>query len=225
MLVRVATYNVHGLRAGVEAAAEALGEPPGILFVQECGPKRVLRRLAAALGMEFVSSHRWFSRVKNAVLFGPDWRLVKVEVVDLERRTRTQPRGYVAATLQAPASRLIAISAHLGLSPRERRAHARELTDAVLGLDDPVVLGADLNEGSEGDAARWISQRLYDAFTARPEGDGATFPAAAPTARIDYVFAGEGLRIRRCFVPGEEAVRRGSDHRPVVAELELEASR
>jgi len=119
--------------------------------------------------------------------------------------------------------RLTAVSAHLGLGRREREQHARELTDYLAGIDGPVVLGMDLNEGPEGAAARWISERLFDTFDQVGEGDGASFPAPSPTARIDYVYVTGHFAMVGAWVPGGAVAATASDHRPVVAELEPRA--
>ena len=105
--------------------------------------------------------------------------------------------------------------------PREREQHARELTDLIAGIDGPVVVGADLNEGAESPAARWIGERLYDGFL-RPDGRSElTFPARVPTVRIDYLFVSDEIRPVRSWVPAGSAVGLASDHRPVLADLEV----
>jgi endonuclease/exonuclease/phosphatase family metal-dependent hydrolase len=218
----VGTYNVHSFRAGVDAVGEvAAAEAPDILMVQECGPKSRLRRFADLLGMEAVSTHRAFNRVRNAVLFLPPWRAGPAEVRDLSRDGRSMRRGFVAVPLRSAGGRVTAISAHLGLGRRERDRHARELTDYLAGVNGPMIVGLDLNEGPEGDAARWIAERYYDVFVERGEDGGASFPAKMPTARIDYVFASDGLAIVDAWVPGGRLAAGASDHRPVIADLEL----
>ena len=82
-------------------------------------------------------------------------------------------------------------------------------------------MGVDVNEGPEGTAARWISEPLFDAFAIAGDGDGLTFPAKAPTARIDYVFARDVTQVTRSWVSGVPNVRTASDHLPVVADLEV----
>ncbi|MEU6392554.1 endonuclease/exonuclease/phosphatase family protein [Streptomyces sp. NPDC046939] len=52
---------------------------------------------------------------------------------------------------------------------------------------------------------------------AGPSGPG-TYPANAPTRRIDYVAVGEGVRVRTATIPNEPTA---SDHRPLVAEVAL----
>jgi endonuclease/exonuclease/phosphatase family metal-dependent hydrolase len=219
----VATYNVRSFRRGVKAVAAALDGPPDVLLLQECGSRRTLSSFASLLDMEFVSSHRPFYGVRNAVLWRAPWRRVAHQVRDLSRQGRALRRGFVVAHLQASRfQELVAVSAHLGLVPRERERHAREITDRVVGIEGGLVLGVDLNEGPEGPAYRWIAERLYDAFAGGGDGARATFPAAAPTARIDFLFLGEGARVVRGSVPDEEVARTASDHLPVTAEIELE---
>ncbi len=113
------------------------------------------------------------------------------------------------------------MSVHLGLSDRERQAHARELGDLVAGLTGPVVVGGDLNEGPEGAAAAWLTERLWDAFAGRGEGLGYTFPSAEPRARIDYLLLGEGVRTTRTWVEDGPEVRAASDHLPLFADVTL----
>jgi endonuclease/exonuclease/phosphatase family metal-dependent hydrolase len=220
--LRLVGYNVQELRGGVgEAAAVLQPLAADLVLLQECGTRRRLGRLVDALEMEVASSHRLFRLVHNAVLFDPAWRLVGYEVRDFTREGRTRRRGLVAATLRRSGIRLTAVAAHLGLSSKERRMHARELTDFLGGLQGFVVMGIDLNEGPEAMASRWIAERMFDAFAMAGRNDGETFPSSVPTARIDYLFVGDGVTVRRCGVPADEGLARVSDHRPVVADVEV----
>ena len=220
--LRLATYNVQSLRAGVETVARLLGPlRPDLLLVQECGPRRRTIALARVLGMELVSSHRPFNRVRNAVLFRHPWRAGERHVRDLAREGRTLRRGLIAVSLRNLDARFTAACTHLGLAGRERERHARELTDFLAGIDGPVVIGADLNEGPEGPAARWVGGRFFDAFAVSGDGPGATFPARAPSTRIDYLFAGEGIAVRRAWVERSGEAASASDHLPLVADVDL----
>jgi endonuclease/exonuclease/phosphatase family metal-dependent hydrolase len=221
--LRVATYNVRSFRSGVDSVARAF-EPleADIAMLQECGSKRVLRRFARAVNMTFSSSHRPFNRVRNAVLYRSEWRPARVDVRDFSREGRTLRRGLVAVRLRRRGAGLTAVSAHLGLAPGERGRHARELTDHLAGVNGPLVLGADLNEGPDGPAAGWISERLFDLATAGGEGSDETFPAPAPTARIDYLFATAEVKVAAAWVPSGRDMSGASDHLPVVAEVEIE---
>jgi endonuclease/exonuclease/phosphatase family metal-dependent hydrolase len=217
--LRFVTFNVRSFRAGWTAVRDVLADlAPDVILLQECRSGRVAVRLADALGMEGVTSHRPFSRVRNGVLYRAPWRVTELDVRKLSREGRTLRRGFVAAHLWQPGVRLTAVSVHLGLSDRERERHARELTDLLSVVEGPTVLGVDLNEGPAGAAARWIAGRFYDSFGQAGEGSGETFPAEQPTARIDFLFVSDELKVERSWVPDSGPV---SDHRPVVADAEL----
>jgi endonuclease/exonuclease/phosphatase family metal-dependent hydrolase len=120
---------------------------------------------------------------------------------------------------------LTVISTHLGLSQAERERHVRELADVSAAGSVPLIVGADLNEGPDSPSARWMADRLFDAFAHAGRGPGETFPARVPTARIDYLFVNQAIRPLRAWVSTAPDVVTASDHRPVVAELELEGTR
>lgn len=219
----MAVYNVRSFRSGTDVVAGAIrSEGPDVAVLQECGSRRRLRRFAQALGMEWASSHRPFNRVRNAVVYGPEWRLTGVDVRDLSRETRTLRRGFVAVHLRRMGIRLTAVSVHLGLAPNERRRHAQELTDYLAGVEGKVIVGADLNEEPDGPAARWFSERLFDLFEHAGRGMGATFPAHAPAARIDFLLAGEGIAPTASWVPASSLLAQASDHLPVLADVNVE---
>jgi endonuclease/exonuclease/phosphatase family metal-dependent hydrolase len=138
---------------------------------------------------------------------------------------RVYPRGVTLAHIGSAGYRVWAASVHLGLRPVDRRHDAEELADLVRALREPVVIGGDLNELPDGRAVGFLSDRFWDAWLLGGDVAGATFPASDPTARIDYLFVSEGIRVHRVLVPAGELVRTASDHRPVVAELTLPEER
>jgi endonuclease/exonuclease/phosphatase family metal-dependent hydrolase len=222
MRLRVATYNVHGLRAGVDTVAGVLMRVrPDVVCVQECGSRRATGRLAAALGMEVASTHRPFNRVRNAVLFSLPLRAVDRAVRDLPRERRTRRRGFVAVVLAAHGVRLTAVSTHLGLAAEERRMQAAELMDRLGSSGPPIVVGVDLNESPAGPAARVLTESLVDAYAAVGESPGFTFPARRPTDRIDCVLVSGDVRIGGAWVAAGPDAPTASDHLPVVVDLEL----
>ncbi|MEP6477245.1 MAG: endonuclease/exonuclease/phosphatase family protein [Actinomycetota bacterium] len=230
MRLRVATYNVRGFRDGIDRVAEVVERlAPDVLLLQESGPRRSLRRFAAAVGMD-AAADPWSPlrrRAKDAVLVHPPWRIVEHRQHRFEGSSWLYPRAALVAQVGRAGRRVWAVSTHLGLTPVERNAHVHDLTDLCAGLaGGRVVIGGDLNATPDERAVRWLADRYWDVWTvaaATPEAArvvGDTFPARDPSARIDYLFASAGLRITNSSVPGraEEA----SDHLPVVAELEVE---
>jgi endonuclease/exonuclease/phosphatase family metal-dependent hydrolase len=224
--IRAVTYNVRAFRGGVDTAAGILAaEEPDIIMLQECGPRRAVRRLARSLEMDVESTLRPFGRVRNAVLSRPLWRVSSVEIGAFTRQGRMPPRGFVAVRLRRLDMDLMAVSAHLGLAPRERELHARELTDWLGGIEGAVVLGVDLNEGPGSAAARWLGERWFDAFGHAGRGPGDSFPARVPIARIDFLYVSEAIRPLKAWVSTAPDVVTASDHRPVIADLELEGTK
>jgi endonuclease/exonuclease/phosphatase family metal-dependent hydrolase len=224
MRLRVAAYNVHGLRAGPDRVAAALEQlRPDVLLLQETGRRGRLARLAAALGMQAAADPRspLRRRVPNAVLVRPPWRVAEHRLHRFARSALLFPRGALLARVLRPGRELWAVSVHLGLRPAERRRHAAELLGVCAGLAGPVVIGGDLNELPDGRNAAALATRYRDAHAAAGAGGGETFPAARPTARIDYVFVSPSVAVVACRVADGPAVAAASDHRPVVADLEL----
>jgi endonuclease/exonuclease/phosphatase family metal-dependent hydrolase len=222
--IRVVVYNVRGFRGGVDEVARVVtGYAPDLVLVAESGRRRSLRRFAATLGMEAVGDPRTFlrRRIKNAVLVRPPWRFVSHRLHRFGVSERFYPRGALIAQVGRSGLRVWAVAVHLGLSPAERRRHAQELTDLTLGLTGPVLLGGDFNEGPDRRAVVWTAERFWDAWLLGGDVAGETFPSSDPTARIDYLFVSEGVRVDRVLVPDGPAARTASDHRPLVAELTL----
>ena len=96
--VRVCSYNVHGFRAGVRAVAEAIGgERPDVVFVNEAGTRRRLKRFARALGGESASGIRWRGGIPNGVVVRRPWRILEARTQAFTRSGRLIPRGALVA--------------------------------------------------------------------------------------------------------------------------------
>lgn len=216
--VRVASWNVHGLRDGVDAVAEAIRtERPDVLLVQESGSRGGLRALGEALRMIVASDPIVFPRrrIRNAVLVRPPIRLRGNRLMRFRGGSWFAPRG----AMIAEADGLTVVSLHLGLNPAERREHVRQLLEAI-GRDSPkVVIGGDLNAHPDDPAVVAIAEAYPDAWASAGEGPGLTMPARRPTARIDAIFTGAAVRPRRARTVVHATA---SDHLMVVADLELD---
>lgn len=218
MQVRVATANLHGLRAGVAGAADLFAtEAIDLAMVQESGPRGSFRKLAERLRMERVADPPAVlrRRVQDGLLVRRPWRVNTVRHHRFSGSARWHPRGAVIASLTGGEGSLWVVSTHLGFTGKERSRHARELL-GIIGNRRPFVLGADLNAGEDSAVVAAFNEVAVDAGWMA----GATFPASAPTARIDYLFASREIEVGGVAVRGNPDV---SDHLMVVAELNVPA--
>ena len=114
----------------------------------------------------------------------------------------------------------------LGFEPAERQAGFERLWQRLQQTDhhSTVMLG-DFNSADRAANYRRLRRLLQDAFRDRGWGFGLTYPAQPkvgplpwdPIVRIDYIFHGAGLRA----IAARTGEGPGSDHRYVVADLEL----
>jgi endonuclease/exonuclease/phosphatase family metal-dependent hydrolase len=222
--VRVVVYNVRGFRSGTDQVADAVRRfEPELMLLQESGGRPSLRRFGHSMGMD-VAGDPWSPfarRMKDAVLVRRPLRIVDHYQHRFPTEDRLYPRGAMLAHLEAEDRRLWAVSIHLGLRPAERLRHAEELAGLIEGLEGPILVGGDLNDRPDGTAARFLGERLWDAWLLGGDVAGETFPAEEPTARIDYLFVSQGVRVDRAIVPPTPEARTASDHRPLVVELAL----
>ncbi len=226
MRLRVVVYNVRGFRDGLDRVVGVIGHfEPDVVLLNETGGRLALRRCARALGMQ-VARDPWSPfrrRVKNAVLARQPWRIVERRLHRFaDVRRPLYPRGALVAHVGRAGRRLWVYAIHLGLHPLERLNAAEELADLTRGRDGPVLIGGDCNETPDGRAMTFLGDRFWDAWLLGGDVAGETFPASDPTARIDYLFVSEQVKVERVIVPSvmpEAGV--ASDHLPVVAELRL----
>ena len=215
--VRAATWNVHGLRAGVDAVLRIVrAEELDLLLVQESGSRRRLQELGERLGW-VVCADPWAfprRRIRNAVLIRAGLvasvrsRLLRFEAPLL------QPRGALVAQVD---ERWTFGSVHLGLSRQQRLQQARQLLAALDGTRGTVLIGGDLNAHPDDPATQALTERYPDVWPRAGEGEGLTMPAAEPTARIDYLFASSDVQVLGARI----AARGASDHLMLVADLEV----
>lgn len=226
MRLRVVVYNVRGFRDGLDRVVAVIGHfEPDLVLLNETGGRLALRRCARALAMQ-AARDPWSPfrrRVKNAVLVRPPWRIVEHHLHRFaDVRRAFYPRGALVATVGRAGRRLRVHAIHLGLHPLERLHAAEELADLARAHDGPVLIGGDCNEMPDGRAMTFLGERFWDAWLLGGDVDGETFPATDPTARIDFVFVSEEVKVERVLVPSVmPEARVASDHLPVVAELRL----
>lgn len=222
------SYNVRVLRDDTAAVVRVVrGAAPDILCVQEA-PRHARWRtrragLARRCGMYVAAGERTGGL---AILVSARTAVVHAEHHTLSHVPRLHRRALTVAVLNVAGSgRVIAACTHLDLDAAARRRHAAEV-EAVLARVRrrhlaPVILAGDLNEGPDGAAWRHLARGRTDTHaTVAPEA-AHTFPARAPSRRIDAILVSPPLRPApvACTAPDADLVR-ASDHRPVIADLD-----
>lgn len=124
----------------------------------------------------------------------------------LPRLGQREPRGAVICRCE----RVCIVTTHLSRDADERRAQTRALGQLVAGLEGPVVLAGDLNQGARGlaplrAAGLSVASRRHQTLVGARRG------------QIDHVLVGGGAHIRRSWTLPCDA----SDHLPLVAEIGL----
>ena len=225
--LRVATYNLRGLKDDKAAAAAVVRAiDPDVLLLQEVprypGSDYAISGFARQCGLLWSGR----TRLVSGTSLMTNLRVRATDSQDRALRVglRENPRSYTVASVRRPGSvPVTVVSVHLSLVEEQRVDHARTVLreiaqDPRIPDDQPLVVGGDLNEDGSGPAWRTVVGELSEVSDDRP-----TFPAARPHRRIDAVFA----RGHRAATPGDPALLEGldlagaTDHLPVWVDLEL----
>lgn len=221
--LRVLTYNIEGARHRRPLAEVVRAVSPDVLVVNETPHRmRVVRRLRDRLvhewGLEPVVDGRLGGG--NMVCLGENVSVSQVAVRRLPQ-PRFQPhRGVVVAQCEVAGTPFGVVGVHLSLRrARERRSETARALAEVDRLQGPVVVAGDLNEPA-GDPS-WRALRGAG-FADHAAVDALTFPAHAPTRRIDAVLV-RGAPVVDHRVPDLDPrlLAAASDHLPVLATLRL----
>lgn len=122
-----------------------------------------------------------------------------------------EPRAALAGCFDTPMGTFTVASTHLSFVPGWNRFQLRRLSRDLSAFPGPRMLLGDLNLTAAA-ARRWSGLRSL--VSAR------TFPAHQPARQLDHLLTDHPrLRARRCATP-QLAI---SDHRPLVADVELAA--
>lgn len=113
----------------------------------------------------------------------------------------TEPRILLIVSVELEPGRMATVAVtHLGLTSEERRVQTAEIVEALRGRPRVLLMG-DFNEGPTGSSVRTLTAEYADVWDEAGQGAGFTFPADAPTRRIDFI-----LRDRALPVPTEAHV-------------------
>jgi endonuclease/exonuclease/phosphatase family metal-dependent hydrolase len=127
----------------------------------------------------------------------------------------SERRGLLVLDVDLDGAPLRLHNTHLGVSAEDRRLQVEAILAELDKAAVPHALVGDFNARPTAPELAPLLERLGDAWTVAGDGDGYTFPAPEPTARIDYVLVSSQLAVSGACVPALP----GSDHLPLVAEL------
>jgi endonuclease/exonuclease/phosphatase family metal-dependent hydrolase len=140
----------------------------------------------------------------------------------LPRPLGGEQRGLLEALIKVRGIPVRVFNTHLQHDSQvERLAQVDRIRQVLATADESVVLLGDLNATPNTPEIAGLTDLLVDAWLTAGVGDGFTFDAATPHARIDYVMSSGDVVARTAAVVTTDA----ADHLPVVAELALPGKR
>jgi endonuclease/exonuclease/phosphatase family metal-dependent hydrolase len=220
-VLRVMSYNVHGLRGDQRALAEVVREAaPDVLVVQEA-PRRLRWRtrnaqLANAVDLVYVTGGA--ASLGNVIFSDLGVRPYETWELRYPLTPGRHLRGAAFARCGTGGPPFVVVGSHLATDAVERPGQAELLKKALSDVDVLVILAADLNETEGGGAWRTLADGLVDAAGT---DDTVTYPATGQ--RLDVVFVDPRITVSGYRVIDSPAARQASDHLPVVVELVLPA--
>lgn len=237
MIARVVSYNIHhGLgmddSVNLERTARVLrtlqADIAGLQevdsVVQRSGGVDQAAVLGEMLGMDHAfGAFMPYDGGRYGMAILSKFPIVRSESVRLPEGN--EPRVALAAEIRMPdSSSVMVVNVHFDWveSDSFRFAQAEALAEYLDGLTMPFILLGDFNDGPESRTLALFQARATEVD--KPVGNEFTFPSDEPIKEIDFVFVSPAERWTQ---QGARPIgeRRASDHRPVLAVVQLVPSR
>jgi endonuclease/exonuclease/phosphatase family metal-dependent hydrolase len=202
---------------GLQEVDRRFGERSGFVDQPRVLSRRLGMRLAygPALDLDPLGTAQPRRRFGNAVL--SRYPIIGRTNLLLPRTAAVEQRALLRAQIDLGDRLIAAYTTHLEAHDDGQRALQAGTVAATIASWEggPCLLLADLNARPDGLEMAAIAAVLDDAWSVGT-GRGYTYPATAPTRRIDVVQYSAGLVPKAARV----VVSTASDHRPVVAEFD-----
>lgn len=238
--LRVATFNIHHgvglddlldlerIAATVEAAgAEVVGlQEVDVHFGERSNFVDQATWLADRLGMYVVFGANLdrdppapgAPRRQYGTAILSEHRITEWTNTLLPRPEGGEQRGLLEVRIRVRGLPVRVFNTHLQHNSQvERLAQVAAIRDVLAGTDESVVVLGDLNATPDSPEIDNLTEDLVDAWVTAGVGDGYTYDAATPHARIDYVMSSGDVVARTAAVVTTDA----ADHLPVVVDLGL----
>jgi endonuclease/exonuclease/phosphatase family metal-dependent hydrolase len=238
--LKILTYNIHSgfgvdRRYDLDRIREVLeSEKPDIAALQELdcrmwrsGYMDQAKHLANALSLNaFFGPTRSIESGAFGMAILTPFSLIRAKQYDLSYDARREPRCCLRIDLQVEPEGVVHVfNCHLGLAARERKFQRnRMLSDTMLLSEDlhhPVILMGDFNDRPISVVHRNLRRHFTDAYSAVGKYWGPTFKAGPFPVRLDHIYVGGDIRVLDCRVRKDALTRIASDHRPVIATVEV----
>lgn len=217
--MRLVSYNVSGGLDPVAAGTALREVAPTVVCLLELPSTKRLRALLRAADLEIVA-RAGRRGTGTAILARSEVRVRATTMVPLTTPRDVPSRQAAHAIISADGLGLSVTAVQLGLRPEVRLTNLTELLAFLDSIEQPSVIGADLNASARSPVATGLAARYTDAFDAVGSGLGLTYPTSDLSTRQDFVFVDPRLAVTAAWVPAGEQVDRASHHRPVVVDLE-----
>jgi len=239
--ITVATYNIHHAQ-GVDdrldlerIAAEIERTGASVIGLQEVDRHWSTRSefadqagwLAARLGMDVAyganldlapTPESGGERRQYGTAILSEHRIRSSRNTLLPRPQNGEQRGLLEAVIKVRGASVRFANTHLQHnSAVERAAQSQRIAELLGSSREPVVLVGDLNARPGAAELTPLFSRFDDAWVRGGAGDGFTYPAEAPNARIDYVLVSPEIAVLESTVFSTL----GSDHLPLAASLRV----
>lgn len=225
--LRLLSYNVRSMRDDRAALARVIrSAEPDVVCVQEAPRFLRWRSRCAALartgGLVVVGGGR--AAGANLILSALRVDVVTTANALFSKDRGLHQRGVAIAVLRLRGAEFAIAGTHLDLSEEPRLRHLAELDRTLADhVPDgmPTIVAGDVNDRPGSPTWAAMTKGRTDAFAAAGTGSPFTSTALAPHQTIDGIFAGPGIGVRTARVLDGDDVRLASDHRPLLAELDL----
>jgi endonuclease/exonuclease/phosphatase family metal-dependent hydrolase len=231
--MRVATFNAASPRRLEETRDLLASLDAGVICLQEVlverqrEPRNQAEWLARELGYHCAFNAAWRRRRGT----GGNAILTRAPLADVAVLTDRDGHGFALTALQELGGvRVALVSAHFLPVPMaplrfvrsifRRSEQMRQLIGWVRQAGLPCIVGGDLNTLPYMPEYRTLARDLVDCTRAVSMNSRNTRPTWGLPAQLDYIFVSRDFHTRGCRVVDTEL----SDHRPVVADLEIQPS-